>query len=139
MYTPSDRHIAAASPAEKLEVAGNVKATGTIQAGSSITIDGTANTITSSADLELYVSSGRVLRLEANATSPNVIGGHPDNSVTNGVNAATIAGGGQGGGLNNSVTNEGGTVGGGIDNAATGISSTVAGGQGNTADDYGHT
>lgn len=39
------------APAEQLDVTGNIKASGTIQSGSSITIDGTTDTITSSGPL----------------------------------------------------------------------------------------
>lgn len=39
--------IGTATPTEKLDVSGNIHASGTISSGSSITIDGTANTITS--------------------------------------------------------------------------------------------
>jgi hypothetical protein len=44
--------------------------------------------------LELHVNSARALRLEPNATSPNVIGGYSGNSVTAGVYGAAICGGG---------------------------------------------
>jgi hypothetical protein len=60
--------------------------------------------------LELKVNNARVLRLEPNATSPNVIGGNPDNSVVAGVFGATI-----GGGATNYIQNDAdfGTIGGG--------------------------
>jgi hypothetical protein len=105
--------------------------------------------------LELKVNNTRALRLEPDATSPNVIGGSGYNSVTTGVRAATISGGGQngstnrvtdsygtiGGGENNQAGDASGTtsdrghatVGGGGSNTASGAFSTIAGGDGNTA------
>jgi hypothetical protein len=129
----------------------------TIQSGSSITIDGAANTISSDADLELHVSSGRALRIEPDATSPNFIGGHSGNSVTAGVKGATIGGGGNAdypnrvtdhygtiaGGHNNQAGDDDGTltdaeyatIGGGQTNTASADWATVGGGRGNTASD----
>ncbi len=74
----------------------NLTANGTINSGSSITIDGTAGSerIASSASLDFETATGRALRLEDNATSPNLIGGYSGNSVTVGVGGATVAGGG---------------------------------------------
>jgi hypothetical protein len=90
------------------------------------------------------------MRYEANAISPNVIGGSPANDVAPGVRGATIAGGGVPSGNTdpnfvaeapNRVTDAYGTVGGGYANRAgndTGVTidaafATVAGGIGNTA------
>jgi hypothetical protein len=95
------------------------------------------------------------LRTESSAMSPNLIGGHSDNSVGAGVYGATIGGGGSGlepnqvtdrystvsGGLRNQAGDGAGTtsnadmatVGGGYENAATGARSTVSGGDGNNA------
>lgn len=98
--------------------------------------------------LEMHVNGARVLRLEPDATSPNVIGGHPSNSVTAGVSGAFIGGGGPsshevtdnygtiGGGQNNQAGDKAGstgdagaaTVGGGAGNVASGVRSTIAGG-----------
>ena len=105
--------------------------------------------------LELHVNGARALRLEPNATSPNLIGGFSGNSVTAGVFGATIGGGGEislgvnsvtdiygtvGGGRNNQAGDGPGpfnspqaTVGGGIDNTASSQGATVGGGQANTA------
>ncbi|WP_322512443.1 tail fiber domain-containing protein [Chloroflexus sp.] len=111
--------------------------------------------------LELRVNNARVLRLEPNATSPNIIAGYSGNSVTSGVVGATIAGGGSldtgcsgpcvnrvtddygtiGGGYFNRAGNDAGTtsdrpyatVGGGNQNVASGQYATVSGGQDNTA------
>ncbi len=47
--------------------------------------------------LELRVNNARALRLEPNATSPNLIGGYSGNSVTSGAYGATIGGGGASG------------------------------------------
>jgi hypothetical protein len=86
-------------------------------------------------------TDGSGLRLEPNATSPNVIGGHSDNSVTSGVVGAIIGGGGASSVNANSVTDDYGTVGGGYRNQAgddagttsDAPSSTVGGGHQNTA------
>ena len=67
--------------------------------------------------LELRVNNARALRLEPNATSPNVIGGNMSNSATVGVYGAAIGGGGQTGN-GNRVTDNYGTVGGGLLNDA---------------------
>ena len=90
--------------------------------------------------LELQVNGSRALRLEPDATSPNVIGGFSGNSVTGGVVGATIGGGGLSAGTNR-VTDDHGTVGGGLgnqagDNAGTTADrpyTTVGGGFKNTA------
>ena len=108
--------------------------------------------------LEFKVNNARALRLEPNATSPNIIGGYSGNSVTAGVYGATIGGGGEstgtnrvtddygtvGGGFNNQAGNGSGstsdrnhaTVGGGINNTASGYSATVGGGWSNTASNF---
>jgi len=107
--------------------------------------------------LEFKVNNFRVLRLEPNAASPNIIGGFSGNSVTAGVKGATIGGGGEstgtnrvtddygtvGGGFNNQAGNGSGspsdrnhaTVGGGINNTASDSYATVGGGINNTASD----
>ena len=71
---------------------------------------------------------------QQNATSPNLIGGYPENHVADGVVGATISGGGQSG-ASNSVTESGGTIGGGENNLASGAYATVGGGRGNEASD----
>ena len=105
--------------------------------------------------LELGVNDAPALRIEPAvdgmlSPSPNLIGGSPDNSVTPGVVAATIAGGGRIGPETtdvNGVTDSYGTVGGGSANHAgdgAGTTSdrlwaTVAGGNFNTASGEGAT
>ena len=74
--------------------------------------------------LEIHVNGGRALRIEPDATSPNLIGGYSDNGVTAGVIGATISGGGESGGENR-VTDDYGTVGGGEDNQAGDNESTT--------------
>jgi hypothetical protein len=85
-------------------------------------------------------TSGALLRLEPDGSSPNLIGGYSENQVKAGVYGAAIAGGGYS--LNaNWVTDNFGAIGGGAGNRAgnntgtTGDASyaTVAGGAGNTA------
>ncbi len=99
--------------------------------------------------LEVKVNSARALRMEPNATSPNLIGGSSANTVTSGVVGATIGGGGRAtnncgtgsASCANRVTDSFGTVGGGIgnqagDNAGTSDDrayATVGGGRDNTA------
>jgi hypothetical protein len=78
--------------------------------------------------------------LEPGVTSPNLIGGHSDNSVTAGAHGAAIGGGGQSG-TPNHVTDDHGVVGGGRNNRAGDDAgstvdagyATVGGGYGNTA------
>ncbi|MGH2724648.1 MAG: tail fiber domain-containing protein, partial [Actinomycetota bacterium] len=108
--------------------------------------------------LNFRVNDARALRLEPDATSPNVIGGFADNAVTAGALGATIGGGGDSGnpnrvtddygvvagGRNNRAGNDGGTtsdrssatVGGGSGNTASGQVSTVGGGSANTASGF---
>jgi trimeric autotransporter adhesin len=112
---------------------------------------------TDNTPLNLRVNDARALRLEPAVTSPNLIGGQADNSVTDGAQGATISGGGDGDASNpNQVTDDFGTVGGGDDNrsgdgagttsdrpnatvgggaanTASGVAATVGGGEANTA------
>ncbi|HQR12505.1 MAG TPA: tail fiber domain-containing protein [Casimicrobiaceae bacterium] len=100
--------------------------------------------------LDVRTNGARVVRYEANAVSPNVIGGSPANNVTAGVRGAFIGGGGVAAGSTdpdfgfeapNVITDAYGTVAGGYanragDNAGTTIDSpfvTVGGGAFNTA------
>ncbi len=69
---------------------------------------------------------------QQNATSPNLVGGYKENTVTTGVVGATIAGGGAVGQLN-TVEADYGTVGGGAINHARGLAATTSGGWGDTA------
>ena len=97
--------------------------------------------------LQFRVNNARALRLEPNATSPNVIGGHPGNNVTVGAAGATIGGGGANGATNevtalhgtvsggraNRVLANFGAIGGGDSNVAANIQATVSGGLNNQA------
>ncbi|MFC1569436.1 hypothetical protein ACFL4L_04315, partial [bacterium] len=76
--------------------------------------------------LEMKVNSARAMRLEPHATSPNIIGGHQENSVTSAIYGATISGGGASGSAN-SVSGSYGTVPGGLSNSAQGDYSFAAG------------
>jgi hypothetical protein len=142
--------IGIATPAVKLDVVGDVQASGTITSGASITVDGGNHRIAGSDALEVHVGGARALRLEPHATSPNVIGGYGGNAVGPGSHGATISGGGYadypnavagdygtvGGGLGNvagSEDGQGATVGGGWFNDAGGHVATVAGGSYNRA------
>ena len=110
--------------------------------------------------LEIKVNNQRAIRFEPNATSPNVVGGHPNNSAS-GSYAQTVGGGGTadsncfdplsltftrscsnhaltayatvGGGLGNSASGGSATVAGGHSNIANSLESNVAGGYGNVA------
>jgi hypothetical protein len=105
--------------------------------------------------LEVRVNNARALRIEPTAGSPNLIGGHSANEVTDGVWGATIGGGGNSA-YANRVTDNGGTVsggrgnragdddgvlhsasfatvGGGLVNIASGLYATVGGGAGSYA------
>jgi hypothetical protein len=92
--------------------------------------------------LELRVNGSRVLRLEPDLTSPNLIGGLSDNGnpTGNGAIGITIGGGGESG-FQNYATDDFGTVGGGAGNVAGDIDAnpgtaqfaTVAGGFSNNA------
>lgn len=88
--------------------------------------------------LVFKVHNLQILRLEPQSTSPNVIAGKDNNTVTTGVYGATISGGG-GISAPNQVGDDYGTVSGGNGNDAAGPSSTVGGGQDNTASGYGAT
>ncbi len=123
------------------------------------------STLASGQPFDVRVNGARGLRIEPASDgtnqSPNVVGGIADNTVTPGVHAATIGGGGRfvvsnpasanrvtdnagtvGGGASNQAGNGGGTVddrshatvGGGRSNRAGGFAATVAGGRANTAD-----
>jgi hypothetical protein len=128
--------------------------TGSIGADNSWSLSGNAGTdpnanflgTTDDQPLELRVNDARALRLEPNASSPNLIGGHSSNNVNPGVAGATIGGGGRsgapnraqgdyatvgGGGANRAASYA--TVGGGWLNVAHQMNAVVAGGSGNEA------
>ena len=65
--------------------------------------------------------------------SPNLIGGHHDNSIAAGSAGAVVVGGGDAGAMNNSASGLFPVVSGGLNNTATGNTSTVGGGAANTA------
>ena len=75
--------------------------------------------------LELKVNGARALRIEPDATSPNLIGGYSGNTVTATVHGAVISGGGQSGNVNQ-VTDHYGVVGGGYNNRAGDGAGTLA-------------
>ena len=94
-----------------------------------------------------YALALPALRVEQDSTSPNLIGGHRNNSVTFGAFGATIGGGGRSddpnqvsgeystiaGGWGNTVAGDQSIVGGGHDNAASSFNTTIAGGRENSA------
>jgi hypothetical protein len=116
-----------------LHVGGNVYAEGRIISGpGNIWLDGsTDSVVTDGNSMELLVNTTeRVLRLESSPISPNVIGGHQDNTVglMGAVHGATISGGGDMFPLHNEVTVDFGTVGGGCWNVTNGWAATIGGG-----------
>lgn len=151
LLTP-DRRIAAvpyALQAEEVKNAWTLIGNAGTTAGTNFlgTTDNTA--------LQVHVNGQRALRIEPNASSPNLIGGYSGNGVISGAVGATIGGGGAGGNVNR-VTDDYGvvgggygngagdmaggtndrpyaTVGGGMDNYAAGSYSFVGGGTGNRA------
>lgn len=149
--------IGTQTPAELLDVVGNIHATGTIASGNSITIHGTAGNekIVSTGALEIHTQLGRAWRMEIAVpdpeapqyvSGPNIIGGSPINAVTPGVRGAAIAGGGSEDlegpyDYLNQVTDDFGFIGGGAANRAGDESGTtedagyavVGGGFGNNA------
>ncbi|MEQ1515216.1 MAG: tail fiber domain-containing protein [Usitatibacteraceae bacterium] len=95
--------------------------------------------------LEFRVNNGTAMRFAPSATTANIIGGSPTNSVTFGVIGATIGGGGNAPtSAPNRVTDHWGTVAGGIDNRAgndggspsDAPSATGGGGDGSSFDFY---
>jgi hypothetical protein len=93
--------------------------------------------------LELKVNGERALRIEPSTDGngnvlpiANIIGGTPTNSVSSGIEGATISGGGFFDGSSfvpNKVEADYGTVAGGLGNTASGLRAVVGGGKLNTA------
>lgn len=77
--------------------------------------------------LELRANNKRALRIVPGVTSSNLIGGYSGNSITAGIEGATIAGGGDIA-MENFVAGSYGVVSGGRGNEAIGALSTVGGG-----------
>jgi len=102
---------------------------GNVSQGGKITFMGTLD----GRPLDMRVGNKRALRLEPAKTSPNVIGGHEVNRSGDGVNGATVSGGGAPGAIN-SAASDYATVGGGIGNRAGKERSTISGGRSNNAD-----
>ncbi|MHC4591356.1 MAG: beta strand repeat-containing protein, partial [Planctomycetota bacterium] len=124
--------IGTATPTEKLEVDGNIKASGTITSGSSITIDGSADKITATSgtidfDDENILTTGKATigPGHANTGSNSFVAGE---SNTASGDRATV-----GGGRWNVASAAYATVGGGTRDTASGVFATVPGGAENTA------
>jgi len=106
--------------------------TGWLLTGNAGTTSGTSFLgTTDNVALDLRVNNKRGLRIMPGA-APSLIGGYSGNSITSGVQGATIAGGGESGKIN-LVAGNFGAVGGGSRNTAQGEFSTIAGGTSNTA------
>jgi hypothetical protein len=88
--------------------------------------------------VELRVNNLGALRLEPTTGAPNIIAGHPANTVDPGLVAVTISGGGSAAEFHR-VSAGGATIGGGMENQVDGIVGTVSGGQGNIAASAGTT
>jgi len=128
-------------------------------------LDGNAGTVTGlnflgttdNQPLELKVNGTRAFRLEPDPrgfNAANVVGGHPENSITNGIGGSVIVGGGFAGGPNRVEDNSHGAfvgagslnvvrpnssdavIAGGFGNSASGYAVVVGGGQGNTSTGY---
>jgi hypothetical protein len=129
--------IGTASPGQKLSVAGTIESTSggikfpdatvqTTAASAGWSLTGNAGTTpganfvgtTDNQALEVKVNSQRALRIEPQATSPNIVGGHSANAVTSGAWGATITGGGASGANLNRATDNYGSIGGGYYNQA---------------------
>jgi hypothetical protein len=82
--------------------------------------------------LELHVNGQRAFRLIPDATSPNVLGGNPSNTIEDGVSGGVISGGGWAGFDRNQVSASFGSIGGGLRNAVSGEYGVISGGWANT-------
>jgi hypothetical protein len=82
--------------------------------------------------LQLHVNGVRALRLEPDASSPNIVGGYQGNAVDSGLSGATVGGGGRDL-ATNQVSGGYGTISGGAGNIASGYASAIGGGEGNIA------
>ncbi|HRX95861.1 MAG TPA: hypothetical protein P5514_02855 [Bacteroidales bacterium] len=80
--------------------------------------------------LDFKVNNQRVMRYQNAPYSPNIIGGYTGNSITGGVFASTIAGGGEAGDVQ-SITSNYGFIGGGRANLVSGIFGVIGGGSSN--------
>ena len=100
---------------------------------------------TDSQALSLMANGLPIATYLPNATSPNIVSGHPNNAVDPSRSGQTIAGGGKDGTCYNPMTNsydiscanqtsdDSTTIGGGSGNRASGFSATISGGYSNTA------
>lgn len=82
--------------------------------------------------LDLTAGGKRALRLRPHPDSPNLIGGHSENSINSGASGAAVAGGGSANSPNE-VLGDFGFIGGGEGNQAGGAHSIVSGGRENQA------
>lgn len=94
----------------------------------------------------LLANNQPAITVVPNATSPNLLAGHPGNTLSGSFSGQTVAGGGFAGNncyepatntstrsCNNFAGADQATIGGGDSNVVTGQGSTIAGGEGNTA------
>lgn len=109
------------------------------------------------APFEIHVDSRRALRIEPGSSEdgPNLVAGHPINSVGDGVTGSTIAGGGRilgsvedpnivtlgnystiGGGARNTIRHSHAAIGGGFNNTVYGYAAVISGGASNTANGW---
>jgi hypothetical protein len=139
--------IGETDPSEKLEVSGNIKASGTITSGNSITIDGVSDMITASGgtidfDNENLVTTGKATIGPGHTdTGNNTFIAGENNTVT--FDLGTVSGG-QGntaggvsvvaGGVDNEASNQYASIGGGESNVTLGAWAAIPGGLDNNAD-----
>lgn len=122
--------IGTVTPTEKLDVVGNIHASGTIQSGNSIIIDGMTDKITASSgtinfDNENLVSKGKARFGPSNSnTGPDafVVG---QNNTASADNSSVL------GGINNNVSGVNSVIGGGFGNGLSGGNSFLGGGSSN--------
>ncbi len=127
--------IGTITPTEKLDVTGNIHASGTIKSGSSIIIDGNNSTITATSGTINFDDENLVTTGQATIGPGNVNTG-ANAFVAGGNNTATGAGSVVSGGQTNTAGGATSAVGGGGQNLASGDFATVSGGFGNETSGY---
>ena len=131
-YNLGNVGIGTITPAEALDVQGNLHASGALISGSSITIDGTTDQITATSgridfDDENIVTTGKASIGPGHTNSGDYAFVAGSDNEASGDRAAV------GGGNLNTASGARSVIGGGVGNVASGWTSTVAGGSDNSA------